>query len=206
MPTTGWRELLKDIVYGAIIPLIISFLIIAFPLSQPFLSAIDPALIGIFVFGFEEQILIVAVPMLFGLIWNRWAGGASGFLLGSIYALWYAIYGIHTPGWSSDISLLGYCISGMLIGYIAGALNKGSHVLFRMLFSGVLAGIFGALFLWVSLQLSPFHTVVGSFGFFITITPRITFGIVIPVFAKVFHRFGVPLNEQRKRFSSEEQH
>src|SRR4030065_2219789 len=155
--TARWKELLKDILYGAIVPLIVGLIIIAFPLSQPLVMQINPALIGILVFGLEEQILIVAVPMLFGLLWNRWAGGASGFLLGSIYALWYAIYGARTPGWSSDISLLGYCGSGMLIGYIAGALNKHSYTFSRMLFSGVVAGVFGALFLWVPLQLSNFH-------------------------------------------------
>jgi len=96
--TARWRELLKDILYGAVVPLIVGFIIIAFPLSQPLLRQINPALIGILVFGLEEQILIVAVPMLFGLLWNQWAGGASGFLLGSNYALWYAIYGGRTPG------------------------------------------------------------------------------------------------------------
>src|SRR4030065_936501 len=179
--TARWKELLKDILYGAIVPLIVGLIIIAFPLSQPLLRHINPALIGILVFGIEEQILTVAVPMLFGLLWNRWAGGASGFLLGSIYALWYAIYGIRTPGWTSDISLLGYCVSGMLIGYIAGALNKRSCTSSRMLFSGLVAGIAGALFLWIPLQLSSFHTVTGGFGFFITIVPRITFGIIIPI-------------------------
>src|SRR3989304_7114991 len=112
--TARWKELLKEIFYGAVVPLIVGFVIIAFPLSQPLLMQINPALIGILVFGLEEQILIVAVPMLFGLLWNRWAGGASGFLLGSIYALWYAIYGISTPGWTNDVSLLGYLVSAMM--------------------------------------------------------------------------------------------
>ncbi len=188
----GWRQVtLKDILYGVVVPFIVGLVILAFPLSQPLLRQINPALIGILVFGFEEQILIVAVPMLFGLMWSRWAGGASGFLLGSIYALWYSIYGIRTQGWTSDISLLGYCVSGMLIGYVAGALNKQSHTFSRMLFSGIVAGVAGALFLWIPLQLSAFHAVTGPFGFFITITPRITFGIIIPVFAKIFHWFGV---------------
>jgi len=189
--TAHWKEILKDILYGAVVPFIVGLIIIAFPLSQPLLRQINPALIGILVFGLEEQILIVAVPMILGLLWNQWAGGASGFLLGSIYALWYAIYGGRTPGWSSDISLLGYCVSGMLIGYIAGALNKRSSAFSRLLFSGIVAGIAGALFLWIPLQLSNFHTVTGSFGFFITIVPRITFGIIIPIFAKIFIWFGI---------------
>jgi len=57
--TSRWKELLKDILYGAVVPLIVGFIIIAFPLSQPLLRQINPALIGILVFGLEEQILIV---------------------------------------------------------------------------------------------------------------------------------------------------
>ena len=86
------RELkLKDIFYGAIVPLIIGLIIIAFPISEELLSQVNPALIGIFVFGIAEMIMTVGAPIILGLLWNKWAGGASGFLLGSIFALWYAI-------------------------------------------------------------------------------------------------------------------
>jgi hypothetical protein len=194
----GLRELtLKDIVYGLVVPTIVGLVIIAFALSEPFLAQINPTLIGIFVFGVQEVIMTVGVAMLLGLVWNKWAGGASGFLLGSIYALWYSISGVFSPGWTRDISLLGYAISAMLIGYIAGALNKGSPSFPRMLFSGLVSGIAGALFLWLTLQLSPLGLVTGSFGFFVTITPRITFGILMPVFAKIFMKFGFTPKKER---------
>ncbi|MEM3050876.1 MAG: hypothetical protein QXJ40_02165 [Candidatus Bathyarchaeia archaeon] len=49
----------------------------------------------------EEMVVIVAVPLLLGLVWNRWAGGASGFLLGSIYAMWFQVkYGAFSSGTS----------------------------------------------------------------------------------------------------------
>ncbi len=180
----------KDILYGVLVPVVVALIIIAFPLGEKTLTSIYPPLVGIFVFGFQEAIMIVAVPMLFGLLWNKWAGGASGFLLGSIYALWYAIYGIRTVHWTSDISLLGYLISGALIGYISGSLNKRSQIFSRMLFAGVTAGVVGGLFLFLTESFSPFKMVTGPFGLFITITPRIVFGIIIPVFAKLFHRYG----------------
>jgi hypothetical protein len=189
----GLRDIkLKDILYGILVPVVIGLIIIAFPLGERVLGQINFALVGIFVFGLEEQIMIVIVPMMFGLLWDRWAGGASGFLLGSIYALWYAIYGIRSGSrWTSDISLLGYLLSGMLIGYITGALNQRSHVFSRLLFSGITAGIVGGLFLFLTEQLSPLHMVTGAYGLFITVTPRITFGIIIPLFAKLFIRYGV---------------
>lgn len=189
----GLRDLtLKDILYGIIVPVIVGLIIIAFPLGEQTLGQINFALVGIFVFGLQEQIMVVIMPMMFGLLWNKWAGGASGFLLGSIYALWYAIYGIRSGSrWTSDVSLLGYLLSGMLIGYMAGALNQRSHVLSRMFFSGVTAGIVGGLFLFLTEQLSSFHLVTGAYGLFITVTPRITFGIIIPLFAKLFMRYGV---------------
>ena len=48
----------------------------------------------------EELTVIVAVPLMLGLVWNRWAGGASGFLMGSIYALYWAnsFHGIQGSG------------------------------------------------------------------------------------------------------------
>jgi hypothetical protein len=189
----GLKDLtIKDILYGVIVPFIVGLVIIAFPLGERTLQNIYPAFVGIFVFGLQEVIMIVAVPMMLGLLWNKWAGGASGFLLGSIYALWYAIYGIRAGSrWTGDISLLGYLLSGMLIGYMAGALNQRSHAFSRLLFSGLTAGIVGGLFLFLTEQLSSLHMVTGAYGFFITITPRVVFGIIIPAFAKLFIRYGV---------------
>ncbi|MEM2537533.1 MAG: hypothetical protein QXK29_05265, partial [Candidatus Bathyarchaeia archaeon] len=84
--TDGEKWGLGDILYGVIAPCIVAALIIIFPAYLKSIIA-DPTLQAIFVDGLGEAILIIAVPMLFGLLWNRWAGGAAGFLLGSIYAL-----------------------------------------------------------------------------------------------------------------------
>jgi hypothetical protein len=194
--TLSWKEWkLTDILYGIVVPVIVALVIIAFPTAiKTALHGIDPSagLESILVFGLEEVILIVAVPMLLGLVWNQWAGGAAGFLLGSIYALAQSsLYATYGAGYATDISLLGYVVSAMLIGYIAGALNKGSFTFLRMIIAGLLASIVGGLFLFLAYSISPLHMTTGAYGFFITMLPRIIFGIIIPIIAKLFSWFGV---------------
>ena len=179
----GLRDLkIKDIIFGIILPIIIVLAIIWFPLNERWLSSLGfgGALQGIFVFGVQEVIMIVAIPMMVGLMWNKWAGGATGFMLGSIYALWYGLYGSTFPGWIHNISILGSLLSAMLIGYMAGALNQKSANLSRLLFSGFVAALAGGLFLFLTDQLATPVMVSGSYGFFVTMTPRVVFGIVVP--------------------------
>ena len=132
-------------------PTIVALLILAFPLAiGPALKTIDPTLKSIFVDGLQEAILIVGVPMFLGLLWNQWAGGASGFLLGSIYALYANDMFVYYEYSAGEISNLGYVVCAMLTGYIAGALNKGSYSFRRMLISGLTAGIIGLLVLFLT--------------------------------------------------------
>lgn len=192
----GLRDLkLKDILYAIIFPTLVCLLIIWFPLNQRTLASINPAFQGIFVFGVQEVIMIVAIPMLLGLIWNKWAGGASGFLLGSIYALWYGLYGSMSPTWIHNIGLLGYLLSAMLIGYMSGALNQKSTKLSRLVFSGVTSALVGGLFLFFTEQLATTVLVYGAYGFFVTMTPRLVFGIVTPLVAKFVLKHQSKTNE-----------
>jgi hypothetical protein len=187
----GLKDLkLKDILFSIILPIIVVLVIIWFPLNERWLSSLGfgGALQGIFVFGVQEVIMIVAIPMMVGLLWNKWAGGATGFMLGSIYALWYGLFGSMSPGWVHNLSLLGYLLSSMLIGYMAGALNQKSTKLSRLLFSGFVAALAGGLFLFLTDQLSTPVYVSGSYGFFVTMTPRLVFGIVTPLIVKAIMR------------------
>jgi hypothetical protein len=185
----GLRDLsLKDILFGIVAPTLVCLLIIWFPLNERALGRINEAFQGIFVFGVQEVIMIVAVPMLLGLLWNKWAGGASGFLLGSIYSLWYGLYGSMSPMWIHNIGLLGYLLSAMLIGYMAGALNQKSKQVSRLLFAGLTSALIGGLFLFFTEQLATPVTVYGEYGFFVTMTPRLVFGALIPLIAKLVLR------------------
>ena len=202
--TLSWKEWkLGDILYGIAVPLIVALVIIIWPtVVGPALHNVDTSdtLKSILVYGVEDAILLVAVPMLMGLVWNQWAGGASGFLLGSIYAIsTYQLYGLQGD---QNVFVLGYVVSAMLIGYVAGALNKGSSSFLRMVVSGLVAAIIGGLFLYFTYVVpsdiinavpQPINMAAPDYTYslFITLLPRIIFGIIIPIIAKFFTLFGV---------------
>jgi hypothetical protein len=207
---TDWK--LSDIIWGIIVPCIVAFLIIIFPTElSPILENVDPGgtLNAIFVNGLAEALLVVGIPMFAGLIWNQWAGGGSGFILGSIYALYandaFVASGVYLEpvmagGMAGDISNLGYVICAMLTGYIAGALNRNSYSFRRMLIAGLVGAFIGGLFLLWTQLISPFGMVtvdalftgdLGQNSLFLTFLPRIIYGIIVPIFATVFGWFGI---------------
>ncbi len=137
-----------DFVYGLVVPVIIGLLIVVWKAYLPSaLLSIDPSytLNAILVDGFLEALMVIAIPMLLGLLWNKWAGGAAGFLLGSLYAVYWAVQYVGFGFDSTDISLLGYIVSAILIGYVAGALSKGSFSFLRMVEAGIIAAIVGCV-------------------------------------------------------------
>ena len=199
---TDWK--VSDITWSIIVPLIVAFLIIIFPLElAPILLEIDPSytLNAILVDGLGEAILTIAIPLFAGLIWNKWAGGAAGFLMGSIYALfandsivwgiaagWYTPTGMH----ATDIANLGFVVSAMMIGYMAGALNRGSYSFRRMLVASLIAAVICGFFqLWTaSLSITgmvqdPVYT-----GFLILL-PKLAYAVIIPIFVTLFGWFDI---------------
>lgn len=184
----GFR--VSDVLYGLAVPCIVAFIIVAFPAYLG--PTLNFTLRSIFIDGLAEAILTVAVPLIFGLLWNQWAGGAAGFLLGSIYALYrcttYIYYGL--ASYLNDIALFGYVVSGMVTGYIAGALNRGSTLFLKMLACGVISGIIGGIFLFWTQLISPLKMVTIE-GWWVIFLPRIIYGVVIPVIAKIFIWYGV---------------
>ena len=200
----GWKDWNRsDIIYGIILPLVVILVIVGLSQVTPFLMSQGGGFesFGI-VFGIiseiEELVLIVAVPLLLGLVWNRWAGGASGFLLGSIYAMWFAVkfggasqatghFGIMGFG----PTMLGWLLSAMLIGYMAGALNKRSENFRRMVIAGVVSTSVGGVLLFGMFQLSPSNVMTGMDAFLLTVLTRTAAGVIIPVIAKVFMWYGI---------------
>jgi hypothetical protein len=194
----------NDIIYGLIAPLCVVLVIVGLSQISTFLGRESFGIaIGI-ISEIAEMLIIVAVPLLLGLLWNRWAGGASGFLMGNLYALWFAVrYGAFprnttvTPGWASfgiiygfGPTLLGYILSAMLIGYVAGALNKRSENFLRMLISSVIATAVGGVFLFWIFQLSPMNVIKGLDGLLLTVLSRVACGVLTPVIAKIFMWYG----------------
>ena len=179
-----------DLILGVVLPTIVAFLIAGIAISS---SAAATGLKYILL----EAIVVIGVPMLIGLIWNQWAGGASGFLMGSLYALYFAD-GVYATQGSGDISLLGNLISAMLIGYVAGALNKRSDSYKKMLIAGVTAGIAGSL---IVVFTSNYSSILGPAtlgGSAISFLPRILAGILVPLVAKAFLQHGLKSKKNRK--------
>jgi hypothetical protein len=144
-------------------------------------------------YSLMEAIVVVGVPMLIGLIWNQWAGGATGFLLGSLYTLYFSdqLYAAQGGG---DISLLGNQVSAMLIGYIAGALNKRSDNYRRMLVAGLISGIMGSFVIIVTSAYSPVVGGATVTGTAFVLLPRILAGVLVPIVARAFLRHGAHKN------------
>ena len=195
-----WKEWSRsDIIYGIAAPILVVLLIVAISLLSRLFGGGFGVIMGI-TMELQEVVVIVAVPLMLGLVWNRWAGGASGFLLGSIYALYWAD-SYHTSFGGGRIAgygiiLLGYIVSAMLIGYMAGALNKRSENFRRMLIAAVTAATIGGFMLFGIFQLSPANLVTGIDGFLLTVLTRTACGAIIPIIAKVFMWYGVTLNKK----------
>jgi len=185
----GWKDWNRnDIIYGAAVPIATVLLIV-------FLSKLDTLIGGGFnavtgiIMELEELLIIVAVPLLLGLAWNKWAGGVAGFIMGSLYALYWAdSYRSPFSGAMSGANtlLLGYVLSAMLIGYMAGALNKRSDNFKRMILIGTTTTTIGGILLFGIFQLSPVNVVTGIDGFLLTVITRTACGAIIPIVAKVF--------------------
>lgn len=225
---------LGDILYGLVIPLIVGILIILFPaVLRPALDATFPPadmftgvegspyafITVILTHGFASMI-ILAVPLILGLLWNKWAGGASGFLMGSLYYVAWAGYNTQysvkiaidaynamgndpnifiqslPPNLWADPSFIGnWIVGGILIGYIAGALNNKSMSFKRMLGAGLTASIAVAI-----LQFTLNMTVASGawmaqadpgFALFTVMLPGILLGIIAPIIAKVMTWYGL---------------
>lgn len=205
----GWKDWSQsDVIYGIIVPLVVVLVIVGLSFVTPFLMSISGGnfesvgiVIGI-ISEIEELVVIVGVPLLLGLVWNRWAGGASGFLLGSIYAMWWAVkYGMFASGAFNrggsgfGPTILGYVLSAMLIGYMAGALNRRSDNFKRLVIVGLVSATVGGVFLFGMFQLSSSNVVTGVYGFLLTVLTRTAAGVIIAVIAKVFMWYGVALNK-----------
>jgi hypothetical protein len=208
----------KTIIYGFIVPVLVAIIILLFPtvIKDAFDSwfpagdmmtgegASDWAFITVIFTHGLAQMVMFGIPLVMGLIWNKWAGGATGFIMGTLFYLAYAGYNIAfsmeffgaSPNLYRDPSFIGnYILGGILIGYIAGALNEKSFNFKRMLGAGLTAGItigvlqfilnmtiaFGA---WMS-QADPFY------AFYLVMLPNVLLGVLAPIISKVMIWYGL---------------
>ena len=150
----------SEISLGVVIPILIGLLILAFPtLIYDLLETVkisfpeyiwggtEVPLQHILTIGTAEGIMTCAVPIMLGITWNRWAGGASGFLMTLLFVLSMGIYyGIPYGmiAFNPTLDWLAMIVSGMLAGYIAGSLMtrarmRGNDNFKNMLFASFVA-------------------------------------------------------------------
>jgi hypothetical protein len=211
---------LKDILYGLVVPVAVAVLILLFPtvIKNAFDATFPPAnmmtndpgspyafLTIIFTHGFA-LIVCFAVPLILGLIWNKWAGGATGFIMGTLYYLANAGYNImysiqnfgveYAYNLYADPSFIGnYIIGGILIGYIAGALNNGSYSFKRMLGAGLTAAITVGIMQFIlnmTVSFASWMAQADPFtAFYQVLLPLVILAIIAPIIAKVFTWYGL---------------
>jgi hypothetical protein len=152
---------LSDILYGFVVPLILVLLIFLLavyvnPGGSYHVFGVEGILgtIGVILTQGFAQMIVLGVPMILGLAWNKWAGGAAGFIMGGTYYMasaglyngYYAFMDASSyHNFYGDLSMLFYLVNAIIIGYMAGALNAGSTNFKRMLGAGLTAAITTAI-------------------------------------------------------------
>ena len=215
---------LTDIFNGIIIPLILVLLIFLLAVyvnvsGTQHIFGESNVIAVILTSGFA-QMIVLGIPLVLGLLWNKWAGGAAGFIMGGIYYVanagqFTSVYAVYSSGavnynFFGDLSMLFYLVNAVIIGYMAGALNNGSTNFKRMLGAGLTAAIITAviqLFMNYNYSLAParsmahglwLDTTTGAvtagsiaYGFTLAFIPSIALGVIVPILAKVMTWYGI---------------
>jgi hypothetical protein len=203
---------LSGILWGFVIPLIIGIVIVAFPaILRPALDSWFPVgdimtgegaspyafLTVIFTHGFALMV-VLGVPLFLGLNWSKWAGGAAGFVTGTLYYISFAGYNIQysiinfgaSQNLYADPSFIGdYIVGGILIGYIAGALNNKSFAFKRKLGAALTAALTVGIFSFIlnyTVSYGKWMTQADpGFALFTALLPMIILGIIIPIISRI---------------------
>ena len=224
---------LSDILYGIVIPLVLVLLIAVLAIyvnpGGQFhvlgVEGIGGTIAVIFTQGFA-QMIVLGVPLILGLLWSKWAGGAAGFIMGGMYYVasaglyngYYGHYGVEFyHNFYGDISMLFYLVNAVIIGYMAGALNNGSTNFKRMLGAGLTSAIITAVIqvfmnynftldfkVQLNRGLSSIHRErwlmdFGTdpvYGFILAFVPSIALGVIVPIIGKVMTWYGLQPRRQ----------
>ena len=204
---------LSNLIDGIAIPIILVILIFVLavyvnPTGQHHVLGDTNVIAVILTQGFA-QMIILGVPLILGLLWNKWAGGAAGFITGGMYYLAtageyngvYASYGVTTYNFFGDISFLFWLVNGVIIGYMAGSLNGGSMSFKRMLGAGLTAALTTAViqaFMNYNLALEPARQMAQDswatdpvLAIVVNFVPSIALGVIVPILAKVMTWYGI---------------
>jgi len=202
---------LNTLLWGLVIPLIIGIVIVLFPaVLRPALDSWFPPptmtnpngspyafITVIFTHGFASMVCL-GVPLFLGLNWSKYAGGAAGFVMGTLYYVAFAGYNIQysiinfgsSPNLYADPSFIGnYIVGAILIGYMAGALNSKSFSFKRKLGSSLTAAITVGIFQFVLSYTVAFGAWMAQadpgFTLFTALLPMVILGIVVPIISRL---------------------
>ena len=198
---------------GIIIPLILALLIYVLAVyvnvgGVHHVLGANNTIAVILVNGFAEMI-ILGIPLVLGLLWNKWAGGAAGFIMGGLYYVAqagqyngiYASAGVTTYNFFGDISMLYWIVYGVIIGYMAGALTNGSTNFKRMLLSGLTASVIVSVlkaYLNYTISLDPARQMAQDswkvdpvLAVVTNFVPLIALGVIVPILGKVMTWYGI---------------
>ena len=197
---------------GIIIPLILVLLIYVLAVYVNVggqYHVLGQDVIGVILTNGFAQMIVMGVPLVLGLLWNKWAGGAAGFVMGGMYYVasagqyngLFAASGVTGYNYFGDISMLFYLVNAVIIGYMAGALNNGSTSFKRMIGAGLTAALITAVIqaylnATVALEFGrqmaldqwatdPLMAIVTGF------VPSIALGVIVPILAKVMTWYGL---------------
>lgn len=212
----------SDILNGIVIPIILVLLIFVLAVyvnpsgKHQVLGAADigGTVAVILTQGFA-QMIVLGIPLVLGLLWNKWAGGAAGFIMGGMYYIaaagqyngLYSSMGVTQYNFFGDISMLFYLVNAVIIGYMAGALSGGSTAFKRMLGAGLTAAIATAViqaYMNYTVSLDPARKMATDLwalnigqAVLINFVPSIALGVIVPILAKVMTWYGLqPLKHQ----------
>ncbi len=203
---------LANLIDGIVIPIILVILIFLLavyvnPTGEYHVLGETNVISVILTQGFA-QMIVLGVPLILGLLWNKWAGGAAGFVMGGIYYIasaghyngLYSSLGVTTYNFFGDMSMLFYLVNAVIIGYIAGSLNQGSTSFKRMLGAGLTAALITAViqaFMNYNLSLEPARLMAIDmwldipYALLINFVPSIALGLIVPLLAKVMTWYGI---------------
>jgi hypothetical protein len=212
----GQKLKITDILFGVGIPIILVLLIFVLavyvnPSGQYHVvgAAGAAGTIAVILTQGFLQMIVLGVSLVLGLLWNKWAGGAAGFIMGGLYYVasagqyngLYAASGVTTYNFFGDVSMIFYVVNAVIIGYIAGSLANGSTNFKRMLGAGLTAAIVTAViqaYLNYTVSLAPargmaqglWATDLGQ-AILINFVPSIALGVIVPILAKVMTWYGL---------------
>ena len=203
---------IKDLFDGIVIPIILVILIFVLAvyvnITGEFHLLGEANVIGVILTQGFAQMIVLGVPLVLGLLWNKWAGGAAGFVMGGMYYVasagqyngLYSSMGVTTYNFFGDTSFLFYLVNAVIIGYMAGALNNKSTNFKRMLGAGLTASLITAViqaYMNYNVSLEPARTMAQGLwldlpnALLINFVPSIALGIIVPIIGKVMTWYGI---------------